>query len=99
MLFSLIILLCLVLSFYYKKITFLFILSLILLFYNLFLYQCFYDNITISNWLQAQEITNKENIDYQITEYNQSQIISFTLALSLLFAMICYFGYKIIKQK
>lgn len=99
MLFSLIMLLCLVVSFYYKKITFLFILSLILLFYNLFLYQCFYDNITISNWLQAQDIVNKENINYQITEYNQNQIISFSLIVTLIFVMICYFGVKLVKQK
>ncbi|QKE44528.1 hypothetical protein Yalta_081 [Yalta virus] len=99
MLFSVIVLLCLVFSFYYDKKMFLFILGLVLLFYNLFLYQCFYDNLIISNWIQGQDITSKENIDYQVVEFKQNQILYFTLSTVLILFGVGYFVIKNIKKK
>jgi hypothetical protein len=95
MLFSLIFCLLLIITFYYKKYVILFCLSIIILIYSIFLYNCFYDNVIISEWLEQQNIEKIELLTFQKPEFEYNAIFNTTIAIIGLVTMIVIFIFKI----
>lgn len=96
MLFSLIFCLLLIISFYYKKYTILFWLSIIILIYSIFLYNCFYDNVIISEWLEQQNIEKIEQLTFQKPEFEYNTVFNTTIAIVGLGALVMIFIFKVL---
>lgn len=95
MLFSLIFCLLLIITFYYKKYLILFCLSIIILIYSIFLYNCFYDNVIISEWLEQQDIEKVEKLTFQKPEFEYNAMVNTTFAIVGLVVLVMIFVFKI----
>lgn len=76
MLFSLFFFILIIVVYYYQKYTLLLCISLSLLLYTIFLYNCFYDNQIISSWLAKQNIESIERLTFQSPEFEYNTIIN-----------------------
>lgn len=92
MLFSIFFFILIMVCFYYEKHTFLLFISMMLLFYSLFLYNCFYDNRIICNWLEKHDIKTNEEITFSnIPEFEYNLIISTGLIIVAVLFLVYFF--------
>lgn len=61
----------------------------------MFLYNCFYDNVIISKWLEQQNIEKIEKLSFQKPEFEYNTIFSTTISIIGLIALVMIFIFKI----
>lgn len=74
----------------------LFFLNCVLLVYSLMLYNCFYDNTIISDWIAKQDILVIEKINFDIPEYQYIILYNWYILIICVILVILYFIFKII---
>lgn len=81
--------------FYYKAYKSLLAITIIIIMYSAFLYNCFYDNKIISSWLEKQTISKIDTINFDLPEFNYVINTDLILIYLFLFLSILFFIFKI----
>lgn len=83
------------LLFYYKAYKTLLAITIILIMYSAFLYNCFYDNKIISSWLEKQTMSKIETINFELPEFIYVINTDLILIYLFLFLSVLFFVFKI----